>query len=528
MLSDGALPNLHTLECHAPTTAAILGNPRAVTSIRKIRGLNLDGEAPWKWDYLPNADDPDEPYDDDLNPVTLKWREELVEGIKTHPSIMTIECCHITELSITDGSEELPAEQWFQALACFPHLQRVRCTPLLPQDNSALGPFMQRLLEACPDLQIRSEEVQRISTSDTPTSRASGEHNVVIAYEAPQADMDMQPRTYSGSTNMLSVPPTYVGPFVANMMQRAGTALTQVLYGRHPSVEGNGNYAPEYAPGTRGRIQDATPGLARPPASNGGGSAKGTKQCSNAGKAIDREGFQDGEAYQKGRKRRLDPSKGHEEQGTATTSTSPSKRRRTSPPAVEPGSHSESVQVVHGPRPTTTRVPGDVEVNLPVSTSNTKRRRDDNDCEELYTPRHNSNNLAQVPEQQPRPSKRLREDAGERTDVKGTKITGNNTALSQESLTQLTNLGYSAEPVDDRKESVQVEEDTLGMDYPFQMNPWPNIRDRKPWVVSPPRKETSIRPDPAFEFLPNTWDALGYGYYEYDPEERLLASSIPL
>ncbi|EPQ55093.1 hypothetical protein GLOTRDRAFT_129384 [Gloeophyllum trabeum ATCC 11539] len=160
MLSDGALPNLHTLECHAPTTAAILGNPRAVTSIRKIRGLNLDGEAPWKWDYLPNADDPDEPYDDDPDPVTLKWREELVEGIKTHPSIMTIECCHITELSITDGSEELPAEQWFQALACFPHLQRVRCTPLLPQDNSALGPFMQRLLEACPDLQIVSDAKQ--------------------------------------------------------------------------------------------------------------------------------------------------------------------------------------------------------------------------------------------------------------------------------------------------------------------------------------------------------------------------------
>lgn len=388
----------------------------------------------------------------------------------------------------------------------------------------------------------RFEEVQRVNTSDIPTSRASGsgEHNVVIAYEAPQADMNMQRRTYSsGSANVLSVPPTYVGPFVANMMQRAGTALTQV-YGRHPSVGGNGSYAPGYAPGTRGRIQGA--GLARPPASNGGGSAEGAKRRSNAGKAIDREGFQHGEAYQRGRKRRLDPSKGHEEQGAATTSTSPSKRRRTSPPAAEPSSHSGTVQVIHGPCPAGARIPGAVGVDLPASASNAKRTREDDDCEELYTPRHDSSDATQVLEQQPRPSKRLREDAGEQADVGGTKITGNNTALSQESLTQLTNLGHGAEPAEDwneplqleattasgTRESATVEEDTLGMDHPFQTNPLPNIRDHKRWVQWPPRKETSVRSDPEFEFLPSTWDALGFGYYEFDPDERLLASSIPL
>lgn len=79
MLSDGALPNLSSLEYQAGTAAAILQNPTAAQNLRNIAGINLRDMCRLE---KRNGD----PWDR----VLALWRAHLTEGIKMRPSISSL------------------------------------------------------------------------------------------------------------------------------------------------------------------------------------------------------------------------------------------------------------------------------------------------------------------------------------------------------------------------------------------------------------------------------------------------------
>ncbi|KZT25457.1 hypothetical protein NEOLEDRAFT_343389 [Neolentinus lepideus HHB14362 ss-1] len=93
VLPDGALPNLHKLECRSHTGAAMLKNPGALTKLRELRGIDLHDEV--DLDVYFSWDDEwweEHEYDspDGETVMVSPWKEQLLEGIRNHPSITSV------------------------------------------------------------------------------------------------------------------------------------------------------------------------------------------------------------------------------------------------------------------------------------------------------------------------------------------------------------------------------------------------------------------------------------------------------
>lgn len=140
-LAPGTLPNLHTLECHSPTAAAVLRDSEVASRLVRLRGIDLSDtvclSAYFKWDF--EWEDEHELEEVDLNAeIPSPWKAKLLEGIRTHTSIVSLEldkepshsqlaelaevAPQITELSFCGDYDVKGAECWREARHHSPRL----------------------------------------------------------------------------------------------------------------------------------------------------------------------------------------------------------------------------------------------------------------------------------------------------------------------------------------------------------------------------------------------------------------------
>ncbi|KZT25455.1 hypothetical protein NEOLEDRAFT_1178257 [Neolentinus lepideus HHB14362 ss-1] len=182
-LPDGALPNLHKLECRSHTGAAMLKNPAALMQLRSLRGIDLYDEVDlrtyfsWDDEWWEEHED-DDP--DDETAVVSPWKEQLLEGIRNHPSITSVwletEDTDITKSHLLELAAVAPQitqlalhntspvpytdeKEWLDTLTHFPHLRHLIWLRLLlfgdsdselDQDRGRL----RRFVDGCPTLQV--------------------------------------------------------------------------------------------------------------------------------------------------------------------------------------------------------------------------------------------------------------------------------------------------------------------------------------------------------------------------------------
>ncbi|EPQ50365.1 hypothetical protein GLOTRDRAFT_141548 [Gloeophyllum trabeum ATCC 11539] len=92
-LPQGSLPNLCTLECHSPTAAALLRDPQVAPNLASLRGIDLSDTVRLNDYFLLDYeyDEPEFGEPDVHKERPSPWKAELLEAIRAHPRITSIE-----------------------------------------------------------------------------------------------------------------------------------------------------------------------------------------------------------------------------------------------------------------------------------------------------------------------------------------------------------------------------------------------------------------------------------------------------